>query len=716
MVEKVTKLLKDSTTMRWTALILVSLLMFFAYMFVDVLSPLQSLLETSRGWSPEVYGTFASSEYVLNVFVFFLIFAGIILDKMGVRFTAVLAASVMVVGASIKLYAISNYFIDGGFGFSFFDSFWTSFPASAKLACIGFAIFGCGVEMAGVTVSKAIVKWFNGKELAMAMGVEMAIARLGVFAVFRLSPYISDKVGQDIVIPVAISCGLLCIGLLSAIIYFFMDRKLDKQTNSSLEEAEEPFKISDIGKLFKTKTFMIIAGLCVLYYSAIFPFQKFAVNMLQTSLDISATEASAVFSWFPIGAMVLTPLLGFFLDRKGKAATMLILGSVLVCACHLVFALVPLNKAIAYSAIILLGISFSLVPAALWPSVPKLVENRYLGSGYSVIFWIQNIGLMLFPMLIGFALTKYNPGVSDNNKNHALLVNYGAYQANEYVNDVATYVLENSADENVRGLMQEIANATTIQNSNRDMLGRLLEDKKDVDQILTPSLRANFASYAIKVNDQVDQIAEILTNSKDADVSKDGDVVKEELTVFGESLNKSVSREGVDVLISTLPFLNSNIPFVEGNIKVSPETHKKIMYYIANIPYINFTKECLAKCGSMECDTLFSTKLIVSILEKTILPIMSNSELVSDTVNKRDFVLNDRVIKGYENLEALYNTNVVISEDRKIFAKINPYNYRIPMLIFALLGILAFFLGIWLKIEDKKHNYGLEAPNIKKKN
>ncbi|MBO7269519.1 MAG: MFS transporter [Bacteroidales bacterium] len=404
------KLLNDYGAIRWTALVLIALMMFFAYMFVDVLSPLSTLLETSKGWTAETYGTFCSSEYFLNVFAFFLIFAGIILDKMGIRFTGILSGAVMVIGASIKLYAISDLFTPDSALYQFLNSFWTSFPATAKLASLGFMIFGCGVEMAGVTVSKAIAKWFKGKEMALAMGLEMAIARLGVFAVFRISPALSTWANETmptVVTPVLFCTILLVIGLITYTVFTFMDKKLDAQIGASgSEDAEEQFKVSDIGILFTSKTFLIVSGLCVLYYSAIFPFQKFATGMLETNLNMPTAEASGLFSWFPIGAMVLTPFLGAFLDKKGKGASMLILGAILMITCHLVFALVPLTKPIAYTAIILLGVSFSLVPAALWPSVPKLVEERYLGSAYSVIFWIQNIGLMAFPIIIGWSLDK----------------------------------------------------------------------------------------------------------------------------------------------------------------------------------------------------------------------------------------------------------------------------------------------------------------------
>ena len=413
-METTPRLLKDIAPVRWTVLVLLALMMFFAYMFIDVLSPLQSLLEIKRGWTPENYGTFASSEYFLNVFVLFLIFAGIILDKIGVRSTALLSGAIMVLGAAIKYYAVSPAFAGTGLE-TWLAGWWTSFPASAKLASLGFMIFGCGVEMAGITVSKGIVKWFRGKEMALAMGIEMAIARLGVFAVFRISPRVADFYG-DVSKPVLFVLLMLIIGLICFMVYFFFDKKLEKQIGERGDEPEDPFRVSDIGILFTSKTFLIVSGLCVLYYSAIFPFQKYAANMLECRLGINNTEASDIFSYFPIGAMVLTPLLGGYIDKKGKGASMLMLGSILMIVCHLVFAVTPdalFTKTVAYSAIVLLGVSFSLVPAALWPSVPKLVDNRYLGSAYSVVFWIQNIGLMAFPMLIGWSLAVTNKDVTN---------------------------------------------------------------------------------------------------------------------------------------------------------------------------------------------------------------------------------------------------------------------------------------------------------------
>ncbi|HBX51652.1 MAG: transporter [Bacteroidetes bacterium GWF2_33_38] len=391
--------------------------MFFAYFFVDVVAPLEGLLAGGNyKWTPEVFGMLGGSEFFLNVFAVFLILSGIILDKMGIRFTLITAGITMTLGAAIKYYALTDAFAASGLAESL-GSFMTYIPASAKLAMIGFTIFGVGVEMAGITVSKTIVKWFKGKELALAMGLEMATARLGVFAVFRLSPYFAEQGG----VSNAVLWGLvfITIGFLTFFIYTFMDKKLDKQIGEEGKtgEPEEEFKISDLGKIMTNPGFLAIAGLCVLFYSAIFPFQKFATQILATKLSIPDNDASAMVSWFPIGAMILTPFIGFFLDKKGKGATMMMYGAILLTISHLIFGLVPadvFNSAIAYGTIIILGTAFSLVPASLWPSIPKIVEDRYLGSAYGLIFWIQNIGLLMVPVLIGWAKNYSNPGVAEN--------------------------------------------------------------------------------------------------------------------------------------------------------------------------------------------------------------------------------------------------------------------------------------------------------------
>lgn len=415
MTETIRKTLRDSKTARWIALLLISLTMFAAYFFVDVVAPLQILLEKEYKWTPEVFGMLGGSEFFLNVFAFFLILSGVILDKMGIRFTMITSGLTMVLGAGLKFYALTAGFQTTALA-EFLNSFMVYIPASAKMAFIGFAIFGVGVEMAGITVSKTIVKWFKGKEMALAMGLEMATARLGVFAVFRLTPVFAENGGVSN--SVFWGLALLCIGFITFAIYTLMDFKLDKQmgVSKATTAPEDEFKLSDLKKIFTNPGFLTIAGLCVLFYSAIFPFQKFATDMLASKLSIDSKTAAAYFSYFPIGAMVLTPFIGYFLDVKGKGATMMFFGAILLTVSHLIFALVPadiFSVPIAIGTIVILGTAFSLVPASMWPSLPKIVEERYLGSAYGSIFWIQNIGLLAVPILIGWSLTAANPGVSE---------------------------------------------------------------------------------------------------------------------------------------------------------------------------------------------------------------------------------------------------------------------------------------------------------------
>ena len=498
MTEQIKKTLRDSAAARWTALLLLSLAMFCSYIFVDILSPIKDLMLSQRGWDSTAFGTMQSSETFLNVFVFFLIFAGIILDKMGVRFTALLSGAVMLTGACIKYYAISESFMGSQLEVWFtqhlnhiplfeqlgVSPFYDGMPASAKLAAIGFMLFGCGTEMAGIMVSRGIVKWFKGKEMALAMGSEMALARLGVATCMIFSPFFAKLGGNvDVSRSVAFGVVLICIAVMMFVAYFFMDKKLDSQTGEA-EEQEEPFKISDLGQILTSMGFWLVSLLCVLYYSAIFPFQKYAVNMLQCNLTFTPVDkesfwastevtiiqygimlvvaitafmfnfmknkkvkysilslsvvfliaycymgymrqsAESIFAVFPLLAVGITPILGSYVDHKGKAATMLILGALLLISCHLTFAFIlPMFKGhaiggviVAYLTILVLGASFSLVPASLWPSVPKLVDPKIIGSAYALIFWIQNIGLWLFPLVIGKVLDNSNVGITDPTK------------------------------------------------------------------------------------------------------------------------------------------------------------------------------------------------------------------------------------------------------------------------------------------------------------
>ena len=506
--------LNDKAWARWTALALLAFAMFCSYIFMDILSPIKNLLQETRGWDSLAFGTMQGSETFLNVFIFFLIFAGIILDKMGVRFTALLSGAVMLVGATINWYALTDAFCNEANPlYQWFNThlnhipvfddlgvspFYEGMPASAKFSAIGFMIFGCGVEMAGITVSRGIVKWFKGREMALAMGSEMALARLGVATCMIFSPLFATLGGEvSVSRSVAFGVVLLMIALIMFVVYFFMDRTLDRQTGAE-EEKDAPFKISDLGKILSSGGFWLVALLCVLYYSAIFPFQKYAVNMLQCNISFvapaadsfwaspSATvvqylimlvvaaaafasnfqrnkvmkaslmalavaalvgycymgymsqSAAAMFAVFPLLAVGITPILGHYVDYKGRAASMLVFGSLLLILCHLTFAFVlpqfkdstAISVTIAYVTILVLGASFSLVPASLWPSVPKLVDAKIIGSAYALIFWIQNIGLWLFPLLIGKVLDNTNPEVAQGLANGTLTPEQAAVSYN----------------------------------------------------------------------------------------------------------------------------------------------------------------------------------------------------------------------------------------------------------------------------------------------
>jgi MFS family permease len=496
MKQNTPKLLKDIPTVRWTVLILLAFAMFCSVFFADILSPIKSLLETTRGWDSGAFGAYAGAQSFFNAFLFFLIFAGLILDKKGVRFTVILAGAVMIVGALIHWYALTEMFTATTLA-SWLNSnlnyipvfselgvspFYLGMPASAKLASLGFMIFGCGLEMASISVTRGIIKWFKGKELALAMGLNMALVRLGSATCMIFSPLIAKAaiMGKaDVSNSAAFGIMAVMIALVAFIIYSFIDKKLDAQSGLA-EEKDDPFKVSDIGKIFTSSGFWLVALLCVLYYSAIFPFQKYAVNMLECNLSFTTLakdsfwasgaaatvqylimmaaaatafssnfckrniknlllvcsvfllaaicfitykqqSAGAIFSVFPLLALCTTPILGSFIDRKGKAVTLLILGSILLIVCHLTFAFIlPLLKGyqtggfvLAYATILVLGASFSLVPASLWPSVPKLVNKNVLGTAYALIFWIQNIGLWLFPLLIGKVLISSNTDIAE---------------------------------------------------------------------------------------------------------------------------------------------------------------------------------------------------------------------------------------------------------------------------------------------------------------
>lgn len=398
MTEIIRKKLSDSAAARWTALIIVSFTMMFAYFFTDVMSPLEPLLTAAKedgglglGWTSDEYGFFSGSYGFFNVFLLMLFFGGIILDKFGIRFTGVLATGLMVAGALIKWYAVGHDIEGELFGYKM----------QVIVACLGFAIYGVGCEISGITVSKVLVKWFTGHELALAMGTQVALARFGTAAALSFSLPFAKSMG-GVSASVGLGAAMLCIAMISFLVYCIMDKKEDKARAAVATEPEEAFKFSDLRSLFTNRGFWYITLLCLMFYAGVFPFLKFATKFMIIKYGVAEDTAGWIPSMLPYGTIILTPLFGLVYDKIGKGATLMVIGSVLLTIVHVVFAIPGITYvAVAIAMMVLLGIAFGLVPSAMWPSVPKIIPMQLLGTAYSVIFFIQNIGLALVPILIG---------------------------------------------------------------------------------------------------------------------------------------------------------------------------------------------------------------------------------------------------------------------------------------------------------------------------
>jgi len=407
MTKKVSSSLRESPTARWVVLILVSFTMMCMYYLTDAMAPLQQQLQSNLHWSATDYGFFTSGYGWFNVFLLMLVFSGIILDKIGTRITGILSIFIMLVGAGIKYWAISGHF-SGLYGINIFTwQILSATPTSAIIAGLGFGIFGVGCEMFGIAANKAVVRWFKGKEMALAIGLNTSTGRIGT-ALAMFTPLPLYNLTKNVSAPLLLSVLLLCIGLLVFLFFVVLDKRLDKEEADAGISKEEEFKVSDIKDIAKNRAFWYIAILCVLFYSAVFPFIKFATNLIVQKYTVPDLFAGYIPALLPFSALLLTPLFGGISDKKGKAASIMILGSILLVFVHLLFSIPSLNSfPIAIGLVILLGIAFSLVPSAMWPSVAKIIPHSKLGTAYAMIFWVQNIGLMLVPLLIGYVLDKY---------------------------------------------------------------------------------------------------------------------------------------------------------------------------------------------------------------------------------------------------------------------------------------------------------------------
>ena len=394
--------LSDSKSARWTALLIVSFTMMFGYFFTDVMSPLEPLLTAAKedgglglGWSSDEYGFFSGAYGYFNVFLLLLFFGGIILDKFGIRFTGIMSTILMFGGALIKWYAVGHDFT-GTLAVPFFGTYQTQ----VVLAALGFSIYGVGCEIAGITVSKVIVKWFTGHELALAMGVQVALARLGTAGALGFALPFAKWMG-GVSASVGLGAALLCAGVIVFLVYCVMDKKEDASAATVQGEPEEGFKFSDLKVLLTTTGFWYVAVLCLMFYAGVFPFLKFATKLMIFKYGVAEDVAGLIPAMLPFGTIFLTPLFGSIYDKYGKGATLMLIGSVLLTCVHIIFALPFGTWILAVAVMVVLGIAFGLVPSAMWPSVPKIIPMKLLGTAYALIFYIQNIGLALVPVWIG---------------------------------------------------------------------------------------------------------------------------------------------------------------------------------------------------------------------------------------------------------------------------------------------------------------------------
>jgi MFS family permease len=407
-MEQARKLLSESAPLRWGVLLLVSFAMATNYYFYDVLSPIQDLLESELGISPKSYGTIFVFYSIPNTFFFMAVIGGVICDKLGIRLTGTTFFASMVIGAALTYYATTPTFNQGGPGYGLLGSFLPEYSPALKLLCVGFLFFGLGAETSCVVISKVVVKWFKGRELALALGINVGIARLASSATFALGAWLSKP---DFTKPVAMGFAIMAAGFLTFLVYLFLDRAYDRSADTgAAAEEEEPFRVSDVVRLIKTPTYLFVALLCVTFYSAVFPFNKYVVDILQSKYTLDKETAGLLVAALPIAQALITPLFGWVCDFKGKSATLMIIGSVILAGGHATLALTPIHPVVPLA---MLGIAFSLVPAAMWPALAKIVDEKRLGTAYGLTFSIQNFGLAFTPLLIGAVLESSNPEIVD---------------------------------------------------------------------------------------------------------------------------------------------------------------------------------------------------------------------------------------------------------------------------------------------------------------
>ncbi|MGN0190675.1 MAG: MFS transporter [Candidatus Cryptobacteroides sp.] len=408
-------LLRDRKATRWMVLLVVSLVMFAAYVASDNIFAVETALNTpveeggAYGLLSSEYSSLSGSYSIFNVYFLMLIFGGIILDRTGIRFTGIASTALMVVGIGLMTWSFFDLreMVASGAEMPIVNFFGDDLRRPVLYAVIGMGIFGVGAEIAGITVTKIIAKWFVGYEMALAMGLQLSLARLGTGLAYGATPAIVQMAGGNVGVAVLVGLFLLVAAFVLYLVYCIYDKKLDRQiaaTGASAGEEmdEEKFNVKDVISVIKNPAFWLIALLCTIFYAAVNPFLKFSTGMMVSKFGISETLAGLFPSILPMGCIVLSPLFGRIFDKKGHGADLMILGAALIALVHLCFALLPRNASPVYPIIlmVLLGVGFSLLPSAMWPSIAKIIPARQLGTAMALTFYIQNIGFILAPKAI----------------------------------------------------------------------------------------------------------------------------------------------------------------------------------------------------------------------------------------------------------------------------------------------------------------------------
>lgn len=412
-METLKKSMAEKAWLRWLVLLLVGFVLSTNYYFYDAFSTLKQQLLQEFDLSNTDYGLFVSFYSIPNTFLLMAVIGGIILDKLGIRRTGFLFVFFMAFGAMLTAYGASDTYREGGMFYGLMSSFLPNYSPELKMMLLGRFFFGLGAETSIVVISKVLVKWFKGKDLALAFGLKVGFGRLGTFLALRLSPVLAE---DKLNIAIWFAAILVMIGLLVFCIYMLMDLAYDKQQKASQEikeatEKEEGFRISDILTLLTNRSYIFIALLCVTFYSAVFPFLAFAPDFFANKFGLSAVESGEIASYLPLATLIFTPLFGFLIDRYGRSATAMIFGSLVLLAVHSIFAFTHISPVVP---MLMLGLAFSLVPAAMWPSTVRLVEEKQIGTAYGLMYSIQNLGLWAFPLLAGYILDISNDGKTQN--------------------------------------------------------------------------------------------------------------------------------------------------------------------------------------------------------------------------------------------------------------------------------------------------------------